>query len=130
MHLVEYLKKSDLPQDVELIDAGTAGLNLIDFMCNADKVVIVDAVCAGGEAGQIYSFSPEDFESESSPKISLHDIALKDIFRVMQKMGSLPRIKIIGIEPKSIDVGTELSPELEKQLVRLGDLVLKEIRDA
>jgi len=127
VHLIEYLKKVDLPKDVELVDGGTAGLNLIDFIKNAQKVVIVDAVKAGGQPGDIYSFSPQDFETETSLKTSLHDITLKDVFRIMRQTDSLPNIKIIGIEPKEIDIGTELSGELKEKLARLSEIVLKEV---
>jgi hydrogenase maturation protease len=130
VHCIEFLKQKNLPEGVELLDGGTAGIDLIGFIQQAEKVVIVDAVRAGGNPGEIYCFSPQDFETEASPITSLHDITLKDIFRIIQKLGPLPKIRIIGIEPKSIDCGTELSPELKKMLPKLSELALKEIEDA
>ncbi|GAG92591.1 unnamed protein product, partial [marine sediment metagenome] len=127
VHLIEYLKEKQLPKDVELVDGGTAGFDLIDFIQQAEKVVIVDAVKAGGRPGEIYCFCPEDFETANSPKTSLHDIALKDVFQIIKKLGPLPKIRIVGIEPKSIDCGTELSPELRKMLPKVSELVLREI---
>jgi len=130
VHVIEYLKQKNLPSDVELLDGGTAGFDLLGSIQEAEKVVIVDAVYSGGNPGEIYSFSPKDFETEASPKTSLHDITLKDIFQAARKLGPLPKIRIIGIEPKTIDCGTELSPELKKMMPKISELVLKEIEDA
>ncbi len=129
VHLIEYLKQKRLPPDVELLDGGTAGFDLIDFIQQAGKVVIVDAVKAGGRPGEIYSFRPQDFETGSPPKTSLHDITLKDIFQTIRQLGPLPKIKIFGVEPKDIDCGTELSPQLSQILPKVSELVLREIEN-
>ncbi len=128
VHLIEYLKDKKLPADVELLDGGTAGFALVDFIRGAEKVVIVDAVKGGGEPGEIYCFGAEDFETEDSPKTSLHDITLKDVFAMAKKLGPLPEIRIIGIEPKNIDYGTELSAEIKRLLPKIAELAIKEIR--
>jgi len=130
VHLIEYLKDKELPADVELLDGGTAGFSLVDFITQASKVVIVDAVKAGGRPGDIYCFGLEDFETEDSPKTSLHDITLKDVFAMAKKLGPLPKIRIIGIEPKSIDYGTELSAEISRLLPKIAELALKEMQYA
>jgi hydrogenase maturation protease len=127
VHLIEYLKQRELPAGVELLDGGTAGFDLIDFIRQADKVVIVDAVKAEGKPGQVYSFSPQDFETENPPKTSLHDITLRDVFQMAGQLGPLPEITIIGIEPAIIGPGTELSPRLKKMLPKVAELVLTEI---
>ncbi len=127
VHLIEYLKKKPLPPDVELLDGGTAAFDLVDFIMQADRVVIVDAVKAGGTPGEIYRFGPDDFRTDSAPKTSLHGISLNDIFQVIRQLDALPKITIIGIEPESIDFGTELSDRLKQLLPRISELVLKEI---
>jgi len=130
VHLIEYLKDKELPADVELLDGGTAGFTLVDFIRQAKKVVIVDAVKAGGKPGDIYCFGAEDFETEDSPKTSLHDITLKDVFAMAKKLGPLPQIRIIGIEPKNIDYGLELSPQIKQLLPKIAELAFKEIQCA
>jgi len=129
VHLIEYLKGRELPEDIELIDGGTAGFELIDLIRSAEKVVIVDAVKAGGRPGRIYRFGPKDFETENQPLTSLHDISLKDVFAFAEKLGPLPKIKIIGVEPKEIKEGTELSAEIKQTLPKLAEVVIAEIRE-
>jgi hydrogenase maturation protease len=127
VHLIEYLKTKPLPEDIECIDGGCAGFDLLPHFEQAEKVVIIDAVKAEGKPGDIYKFSPEDFQTDSPPRISFHDVTLKEIFDILKKLGTLPAITIFGVEPKTIEWGMELSPDIQNILPRLADLVLKEI---
>ena len=45
----EYLSRLELPADIELVDGGLAGLNLLPLMDNCERVIFVDAIC-GDEA--------------------------------------------------------------------------------
>lgn len=130
VHLIEYLKKQPLAGDIELIDGGCAGFDLLPYFDDAQKVVIVDAVKAGGKPADIYKFGPEDFQSDSPARISFHDVTLKEILDIVKRTGKTPKITVFGVEPKSIEWGMELSEELKKVLPRLGKLVMKEILDA
>jgi len=128
VHLIEYLKNQPLPGNVELIDGATGGFDLMPHILGAEKVVIVDAIRAEGKPGDIYKFTPDDFSTDSFPKTSLHDITLKDIFQLMQKLGTVPPIVIFGVQPKVMEWGMELSEEIEKILPKLSKLVIEEIR--
>ena len=130
VHLIRYLQDKKLPEDVELIDGATGGFDLIPFIQDAQKVIIVDAVKARGKPGEIYKFGPEDYETDSFPKTSLHDVCLKDIFQIVKLTGALPSITIFGVEPKTMNWGMELTEEVSAILPRLGELVLQEISNA
>lgn len=130
MHLIEYLKAAQIPPDVELVDGGCGGFDLLEVIQESREVIIVDAVKAGGSPGDIYKFSPDDYRTDTFPKTSLHDVSLKDIFEIVKKTGRLPRITIFGVEPKTIDWGMELTAEVGKVLPRLAALVIKEIQNA
>jgi len=130
VHLIEYLKAMQIPPGVELVDGGCSGFDLLGLIQESREVVIVDAVKAGGSPGDIYKFSPDDYQTDTFPKTSLHDVSLKDIFEIVKRTGSLPRITIFGVEPKTIDWGMELTPDVGKALPRLAALVIKEIQNA
>lgn len=130
VHLIEYLRHVDLPADVELVDAACGGFDIMPHLDNVNKAVIVDAMQAGGKIGQIYKFGLDDFSTDTPPNISLHDISLKDVLLLSQKLAPLPEITIFGIEPKEMEWGMELTPELKKVLPRLAELVIKEIKNA
>jgi hydrogenase maturation protease len=130
VHLIEYLRRVDLPADVELVDAACGGFDIMPHLDKVEKVVIVDAMQAGGKAGEIYKFGLDDFSTDTPPNMSLHDISLKDVLLLSQRLAPLPLITIFGIEPKEMKWGMELTPELEKVLPRLAQLVIKEIKNA
>ena len=130
IHLIEYLKGKDIPGDVEVVDGATGGFDLLPVMEGASRLIIVDAVKAGGNPGDIYRFTPEDFQEDQFPKTSFHDVSLKDIFDIIKLKKTLPTTTIFGVEPKEIDWGLELTEEVERILPRLYDLVIKELKDA
>jgi hydrogenase maturation protease len=130
VHLIEFLKRVDLPADVELVDAACGGFDIMPHLDNVKRVVIVDAMQAGGSPGQIYKFGLDDFSTDTPRNLSLHDISLKDVLLLAQKLAPLPEITIFGIEPKEMKWGMELTPELENVLPRLAELVIKEIKNA
>ncbi len=119
-----------MPADVELVDAACGGFDIMPHLDEAEKVVIVDAIKAGGEPGQIYKFGLDDFSTDSSPSTSLHDITLREVLLLSRKLAPLPKITIFGIEPKEIKWGMELTPEVENVLPRLAELVLQELENA
>jgi hydrogenase maturation protease len=128
--LIRHLQAVKMPADVELIDAAAGGFDLLPFITDAQRVIIVDAIKARGKPGDIYKFVPEDFEVEPFPQTSLHDVCLKDIFNIVRLTGKLPDITVFGIEPKTVDWGMDLTEEIRSILPRLGQLVLEEISHA
>ncbi|MCX7927034.1 MAG: hydrogenase maturation protease [Candidatus Omnitrophica bacterium] len=131
IHLINSLKMQNLPENVELVDAGCGGFDIIPHLHGIKKVVIVDAIKTEAEPGAIFKFTPEDFTVEPAPlSSSLHDICLKEVLMIAQKLGPLPPVIIFGVQPKTIDWGMSLSKELETILPRLSELVIKEALNA
>jgi hydrogenase maturation protease len=129
-HLVQKLAGIVDDANVEIIDAGTSPdfLSLVDG--NIDKLIIVDAVKAGNEPGTIYRLTPDDVGPDSTSPVSLHEIGVLDSLKIMALFDRLPESTvIIGIEPKTIDFGLDLSPEVEEKLPKIISLVLKEIEE-
>ncbi len=127
IHTVKALQEINLPQDVKIIDGGTAP-DLIAYTEAGDKLIIIDAAKAGGEPGAIYRFQPQDLTAEKERAISAHELGVAQNLRLMSLMGNEPReIVIIGVEPKEIDWGTELSTELKQKVSQIVGVILKEI---
>jgi len=131
VHLVQELAGSDIGHaNLNIIDGGTSPDILSLVGDGIDKLIIVDAVKAGGKPGTIYRFGFADLDFDSEMPISLHDIGVLDSLRMMALLDRQPKSTvIIGIEPRTIDYGLELSPEVEERLPELIELVLKEIEE-
>jgi hydrogenase maturation protease len=127
IHIIKSLQEFALPPDVRLIDGGTSP-DLIAYTRAGDKLIIVDAARAGGEPGTIYRFHPRDLAAEKGALTSAHELGVEQNLKLMSLMGHEPReTVIIGIEPREIDWGMELSPELQQKMPEIVKLVLREI---
>ena len=60
--LVRHLWNESVPDDVTLVDGGTAGMDVAFKMRGARKVFIVDAASTGAEPGTIYRVPGEQLE--------------------------------------------------------------------
>ena len=127
IHAVKALQEMQLPDNVTIIDGGTSP-DILACTRGGDKLIIVDAARAGGEPGAIYRFQPDDLIAESGAALSVHELGVPQNLRLMLLSGNEPsEVVIIGIEPKVIEWGIELSPELEKKIPEIISVVLKEI---
>lgn len=128
IHVINKLKELTLPENVEVIDGGTAGLDLIDLIEGRKKLIVIDAVKAGGVPGTIYRLTEENLDIKPKAIMSFHDIDLLDALYMVQTTGEKPKeIIVIGIEPKDMSDGLELSPEIEERIPYIIRLVLKEL---
>ena len=124
-HVARALEKVSLP-DVEVIDGGTCP-DVLQAVEDADKLVIVDAVKGGGMPGQIYRFRPEDITMDQKRVVSVHDMSIVDSLKLMQRWHDIGDTVIIGIEPRELNWGLELSPELEEKMPQIIDTILREL---
>jgi hydrogenase maturation protease len=130
-HVAHALEGIPLP-DVKIMDGGTCP-DVLQFLEDADKLIVVDAVKGEGVPGQIYRFYLEDINLERKPFLSLHDLGLVDSLMLMQLWHpdfiGIDEAVIIGVEPKEVDWGLELSPELQEKMPRIIDAILAELNN-
>ncbi|MDA8187285.1 MAG: HyaD/HybD family hydrogenase maturation endopeptidase [Dehalococcoidales bacterium] len=127
VRVIEHLQGAELPPCVEVFDGGTAALDLLSVVANRQRLIVVDAVQGGSEAGAIYCFTPDDVETEPHPITSVHQIGLLETLAMARHLGCSPKsIVIFGVEPKVIDWGLDLSPEVAAVVPDLARLVLEE----
>ena len=111
-----------------LLDAGTAIIDQLPYLLNAERLICIDAVEAGDSPGSIFRFSPGDVDYSPGYHISSHQLSLFDVMQMMLSLTGrdLP-VTIIGIQPGSLDFGTGLSSECERVIEKAVNLVLDEI---
>ena len=124
-HVVQALEKIPLP-NVKLIDGGTCP-DVVHFLEDADRLIVVDAAKGGGIPGQVYRFHLDDIVLEEKPFLSLHDMGLVHNLMLTKLVHNVGETVIIGIEPKEIDWGLELSPELQERIPQIVELILAEL---
>jgi hydrogenase maturation protease len=116
----------ELPGHIELLDIGTSSMDLISHLEGVKKLIVIDAMKTGGIPGTIYKCKPEDLMPKGEEPISLHEMGLLETLTTAKKMGMEIDTVIIGVEPKVIDWGLELSEEVKKKIPAIIEAVLKE----
>lgn len=131
IHAVEKIRELVESRQVEVIDGGTLGLDLLSVFEEADKVIIIDCARGGDVPGSIYRFGIDNLKRTTRDlKLSMHDFNLVDVINLAEALGKkLPEIIFYGIEPASLDWGTELTPEVKEAVNEVVKLVVKELVD-
>ena len=127
VHAVRELEKRDLPAHVEVIDGGTYLMDLLSVMQEAERIIVIDALRGGGEPGTLYRVTPADLMAETERTLSLHQVGLLEVLGMVRQLGGNPQVVIIGVEPKEISWGMELTPEVGAKLPRVIDAVFEEL---
>jgi hydrogenase maturation protease len=112
---------------LEVIDGGTSP-EVFSLVEGVDKLILIDAVNGGGSPGSVYLFHPEDIVPEEKYAISAHDLDLMYNLKMMELTGTRPKeVIIIGVEPKDISEGMELSAELSDKIPEIIKIVTSEL---
>ncbi len=130
IHVVRRLE-GRLPADVELVEGGVLGLDLLPFLEGKEKALFVDAVDAGEEPGAIFRFSPRQLpRAETPPPVSLHDLGLYELVGAARLLDQCPReIIVIAVQVKSLRLGSGLSAEVEAAIPAVCRLVEEEFKE-
>jgi hydrogenase maturation protease len=128
IHVVQrILATRTLPDDVNVVDGGTAGLGLLYDLEGVDKLVIIDAVETGHPPGSIVRLSGDQIPVYMSLKLSPHEITLPDFLAAARLRDLYPKEVVVwGMQPASLEVGVELSPALAARLDELVEHVVQE----
>ena len=124
----EFGKKYRVPAEVELLDGGTSGMDLLQYIQGRDNLIIVDVVKSGNPSGTIIRLEGEEVPALLQKKISPHQLGLSDLLAVAQLTGLMPsRVVLLGIEPEATETGLDLSEEVGRNIGKLADMVALEL---
>ena len=128
VHVINELKKMDLPEQVELMDGGTGGFHLIPYIEGKKKLIILDAIVSEDKPGAVYRLKFEDVDYKKKAGISLHEAGIIEALKVASVHEKMPETVIIGVRPKEYKtLGLDVTPEIRKAFPTVIDLVLKEV---
>jgi len=79
--------------------------------------------------GTIYSLEEDQLRKDEKQMLSLHDIDLLDSLGMAEMRGHRPYLRVVGIEPETIDWGTELTPTLADAFPGYLKVIRKHIKE-
>jgi hydrogenase maturation protease len=129
VHVAHKLLDMKLPDGVSVVEGGTDGFRLLNVITEADRLIVVDAVKGGADPGSIYRFDIDEVKNcPSGFKTSVHQIGILEVINMSCLIGKTPHTTVIGVEPKSLEMGMSLSPEIQEKIPRIIELVLEEVK--
>lgn len=107
------------PDNVCLMDGGTQGLYLLQYVQMARQLLILDAVDYGQAAGTLAVAYNEQVPSfMGAKKMSLHQTGFQEVLAAARLTGKFPTSSVlIGIQPKTLeDYGGSLTDLVKAQI--------------
>jgi hydrogenase maturation protease len=130
VRVIEHLlEQYDFPEGVRVMDGGTLGLDLLPYVEDASRMVVVDAMQARKSPGALVRMVGDEIPVflEAS-KVSPHQEGLQDLLAVAMLKGYLPEELVFwGVQIESLGVGLELSVPVAAQVDTLVGKVLEEL---
>lgn len=131
IYLLEKLRKQNkkLPKNIDLLDGGTGGMNLLHILPSYKKILIIDAVNFNKNPGETKLFRLEDIQNpKESISLSTHEKDFKKILKLSEELDELPNsVYIFGIQPKEISFGQGFSEIIEKNIDNIFNILVSQI---
>lgn len=129
VHAVEALQQRyRLPDNVEVVDGGTTGMELLPDLQGAQHLIVVDAVRVGVPPATVVRMEGDEVPAFFKTKISPHQVGLSDVLAALRFSGGAPdHVVLIGVQPVSLEMAMELSPQVAARMDEVLALVTAEL---
>lgn len=123
------LEQVEFPEEVQVLDGGTLGLDLLPYLEGAARLLVVDAAQARKPAGTLVRLTGREIPIFlDASKVSPHQEGLQDLLAVAALKGYLPEeVVFLGVQVGSLGVSLELSPAVAAQVNLMVERVLEEL---
>jgi hydrogenase maturation protease len=120
IEVLNQLRPFEFHPDVELVDGGTWGMNLLPIIEDHDHILLIDAINTGAAPGTLIVLERDEIPRYLSTKVSPHQVDLRDVLALAEFRGKLPQHTVaIGLQPEVVEMRTGLSPSVKHQLGKL-----------
>jgi hydrogenase maturation protease len=112
------------------VRAGEAS-ELIEAWSGAAEVIVIDCVVSGAAPGTVQVWDgrhPIAFDRSTG---STHGFGIGEAIELSRALGCLPaRLRVYGIEGKRFEIGSEVSPEVERAVEEVVHRIVRELKAA
>lgn len=119
----------EFPEQVEIVDAGTPGLDFTPFLDRAGAVIVIDTVHSDGPPGTIRRYDMQQLLATPPPaRINPHQPGLREALMAAELTDSTPgELIIIGVVPESVEAVARLGSVLRAAVPGVVSAVLAEL---
>jgi len=119
-------------QHVRLVEGGTQGIALLEYVEMADNLVIFDAIDFGLEPATLKLIEDDQVPNfMGAKKMSLHQTGFQEVLAMAQMLDRCPqRLLLVGVQPVVLeDYGGSLHPQTHAQIQPAIDSALNWLAD-
>lgn len=112
VHAIRAFEPERWPDGVTLVDGGTGGFHLLEYLQGYGSIVMIDATLDGQPAGTVSVLRPK-YAADFPRSLTAHDIGLRDLIEATALLGRLPDVTLITVSIAEIrSMVITLSPEV------------------
>ncbi len=116
---------------IDIIDGGTIGYKLINYLQGYGKVFILDTVSADDEPGSIYSMPSKALMGMGHYRRTAHEVEVVEMLEICSLTETMAEVNIIGIVPEDIkSVGIGLTDKLKSHFDTFVGTAINELKKA
>lgn len=131
LRAAERLRRICKDGDVVIYETQDVDISLLLQFSGAKKIVVLDALTSGEPPGTLTLHKIAAGKGSLDQLPTLHSLQMHDLFDLASDKGLLScPVLIVGVEPKSLEVGEGLSEEAEKALPAMVALAVEQIGEA
>jgi len=105
------------PPELELLDGGVLGLNLLMIVEDCSHLLLMDAVDAGKSPGTVIELEKEQIPLYAGVKLSQHQVTFQEVLGLANMRGKLPPyLHLVGVQPQNLEIGLGLSDAVREAL--------------
>jgi len=127
----KYLSKNfSFNPEVEILDGGTLGFNIINYLIEYDNVFIIDTISTDAEAGEIYKIPYKELLGSNGYKNTAHEVELIQMLELCEIQEKKANITVFGIVAENIDnIEIGLSRTLKNSFHKLIETIVLSIEE-
>jgi len=100
--------------EVEFLDGGALGLNLLPWVEEASHLLVLDSVVSRfSMPGQVMELAKDEIPLYRNIKMSDHQITFQEVLGLAKIRGHFPEyLHLVGAQPVDLSIGYGVSPEI------------------
>jgi len=133
VHALDRLEKkiASLAPDLEFVDGGALGLNLLPWVEEASHLLVLGSVVSRFSLpGQVMELAKDEIPLYRNIKMSDHQITFQEVLGIAKIRSHYPEyLHLVGAQPVDMNIGYGMSQEIESvipQILERAERVLRE----
>ncbi len=128
-YVLDRMQQTHSSMPFQFIEAGADAFTLLEHLSGPQPIILIDCAdmkCAPGTVRRLRI--DQNFKTEQD-MISLHGFSFAEILNLARSIGPVAPTTIIGIQPQSLQMGSELSPEVKAAVPKIIQMITEEAQE-